>query len=131
MSDIKAQQQQQDVIEEWKHPTDGSAFDDPLLDCLVFLTRYYGRVHSHDALRAGLPLENHRLTPELFLRAAERAQLSARIVRRSIQKINSLVLPAVLLLKNRQSCVLMERSAGARIQAGCCLRRQPASKLVD
>ncbi|MET0063249.1 MAG: type I secretion system permease/ATPase [Candidatus Thiodiazotropha endolucinida] len=111
MSDIKAQQQQQDVIEEWKHPTDGSAFDDPLLDCLVFLTRYYGRVHSHDALRAGLPLENHRLTPELFLRAAERAQLSARIVRRSIQKINSLVLPAVLLLKNRQSCVLMERSA--------------------
>ena len=113
MSDIKAQQQQQDVTEEWKHPTDGSAFDDPLLDCLVFLTRYYGRVHSHDALRAGLPLENHRLTPELFLRAAERAQLSARVVQRPIEKISSLVLPAVLLLNNRQSCVLMERSEDA------------------
>jgi ATP-binding cassette subfamily C protein LapB len=114
MSDIKAQQRQQDVIEEWKHPTDGSAFDDPLLDCLVFLTRYYGRVHSHDALRAGLPLENHRLTPELFLRAAQRAQLSARVVRRPIQKITSLVLPVVLLLKDRQSCVLMERSADGK-----------------
>lgn len=114
MSDIKAQQQQQDVMEEWEHPTDGSAFDDPLLDCLVFLTRYYGRVHSHDALRAGLPLENHRLTPELFLRAAERAQLSARVVQRPVEKISSLVLPAVLLLKNRQSCVLMERSADAK-----------------
>ncbi|MES9971427.1 MAG: type I secretion system permease/ATPase [Candidatus Thiodiazotropha sp.] len=114
MSDIKAQQQQQDVMEEWKHPKDGSAFDDPLLDCLVFLTRYYGRVHSHDALRAGLPLENHRLTPELFLRAAERAQLSARVVHRPIEKISSLVLPAVLLLNNRQSCVLLERSADAK-----------------
>ncbi|MGD9172184.1 MAG: type I secretion system permease/ATPase, partial [Candidatus Thiodiazotropha sp.] len=60
--------------------------------------------------RAGLPLENHRLTPELFLRAAQRAQLSARVVRRPIQNISSLVLPAVLLLKDRQSCVLMERS---------------------
>ncbi|MBT2971535.1 MAG: type I secretion system permease/ATPase [gamma proteobacterium symbiont of Ctena orbiculata] len=116
MSDIKAQQRQQDVIEEWEHPTDGSAFDDPLLDCLVFLTRHYGRVHSHDALRAGLPLQDHRLTPELFLRAAERAQLSARVVRRPLEKISSLVLPAVLLLNNRQCCLLMERSAdGSRL----------------
>jgi ATP-binding cassette subfamily C protein LapB len=110
MSDIKAQQQPEDENAKWDHPTDGSAFDDPLLDCLVFLTRHYGRVYSHDALRAGLPLENHRLTPELFVRAAERAQLSARVVRRPIEKISSLVLPAVLLLKNRQSCVLMQCS---------------------
>jgi ATP-binding cassette subfamily C protein LapB len=114
MSDIKAQQPQEDENEQWEHPRSNSAFDDPLLDCLVFLTRYYGRVYSHDALRAGLPLENHRLTPALFLRAAQRAQLSARVVRRPIQKISSLVLPAVLLLKNRQSCLLMERSADGK-----------------
>ncbi|MCU7945320.1 MAG: type I secretion system permease/ATPase [Candidatus Thiodiazotropha sp. (ex Cardiolucina cf. quadrata)] len=108
MSDIKAQQQKEDWQDEWGHPTEGSVFDDPLLDCLVFLTRFYGTTHSHEALRAGLPLEYNRLTPELFLRAAERAELSARIVRRPLKKISSLVLPVVLLLKGRQSCILVE-----------------------
>ncbi|MCU7840513.1 MAG: type I secretion system permease/ATPase [Candidatus Thiodiazotropha sp. (ex Troendleina suluensis)] len=113
MSDIKAQQKEEDWQDEWGHPTEGSVFDDPLLDCLVFLTRFYGTTHSHEALRAGLPLENNRLTPELFLRAAERAELSARVVRRPLKKISSLVLPAVLLLKGRQSCILMENNKGS------------------
>ncbi|MCU7933202.1 MAG: type I secretion system permease/ATPase [Candidatus Thiodiazotropha sp. (ex Codakia rugifera)] len=113
MSDIKAQQQKEDWQDEWGHPTEGSVFDDPLLDCLVFLTRFYGTTHSHEALRAGLPLEHNRLTPELFLRAAERAELSARVVRRPLKKISSLVLPVVLLLKGRQSCVLMENDKGS------------------
>ncbi|MCU7861160.1 MAG: type I secretion system permease/ATPase, partial [Candidatus Thiodiazotropha sp. (ex Lucinoma kastoroae)] len=113
MSDIKAQQKEEDWQDEWGHPTEGSVFDDPLLDCLVFLTRLYGTTHSHEALRAGLPLENNRLTPELFLRAAERAELSARVVRRPLKKISSLVLPAVLLLKGRQSCILMENNKGS------------------
>ncbi|MCU7879578.1 MAG: type I secretion system permease/ATPase [Candidatus Thiodiazotropha sp. (ex Lucinoma aequizonata)] len=113
MSDIKTQQKEEDWRDEWGHPTEGSVFDDPLLDCLVFLTRFYGTTHSHEALRAGLPLENNRLTPELFLRAAERAELSARVVRRPLKKISSLVLPAVLLLKGRQSCILMENNKGS------------------
>ncbi|MCU7850106.1 MAG: type I secretion system permease/ATPase [Candidatus Thiodiazotropha sp. (ex Lucinoma kastoroae)] len=113
MSDIKAQQKEEDWQDEWGHPTEGSVFDDPLLDCLVFLTRLYGTTHSHEALRAGLPLENNRLTPELFLRAAERAELSARVVRRPLKKISSLVLPAVLLLKGRQSCILIENNKGS------------------
>ncbi|MCU7892275.1 MAG: type I secretion system permease/ATPase [Candidatus Thiodiazotropha sp. (ex Ustalcina ferruginea)] len=113
MSDIKAQQKEEDWQDEWGHPTESSVFDDPLLDCLVFLTRFYGTTYSHEALRAGLPLENNRLTPELFLRAAERAELSARVVRRPLKKISSLVLPAVLLLKGRQSCILMENNKGS------------------
>jgi ATP-binding cassette subfamily C protein LapB len=94
--------QQQD----WQHPTDGSAFDDPLLDCLVFLTKFHGAAFSHQALRAGLPLEDNRLTPDLFIRAAERAGLTARVVRRPLSKITNLVLPAVLLLKGKQACVI-------------------------
>lgn len=113
MSDIKAQQKKEDWQDEWGHPTEGSVFDDPLLDCLVFLTRFYGTTHSHEALRAGLPLEHNRLTPELFLRAAERAELSARVVRRPLKKISSLVLPVVLLLKGRQSCILVENDKGS------------------
>lgn len=36
----------------------GSAPADPLLNCLVFLTRYYGKPFSASALSSGLPIEN-------------------------------------------------------------------------
>jgi len=61
---------------------------------------------SADALAAGLPLENHRLTPALFVRAAELQGYSARVLKRALQRISSLVLPAVLLLKDGRGCVL-------------------------
>ncbi|MCG8427848.1 MAG: type I secretion system permease/ATPase [Chromatiales bacterium] len=105
---MSEQAEQQQLEDDWVHPTDGSAFDDPLLDCLVFLTKYHGSTFSHQALRAGLPLENNKLTPELFIRAASRAGLTARVVRRNLLKISNLVLPAVLLLKGRQACVVKE-----------------------
>ncbi len=42
---------------------------DPLLDCLVELTRIHGRPSTHAALTAGLPLPDQGLTPSLFVRA--------------------------------------------------------------
>ena len=36
---------------------DGVPEDDPLAECLAFLTRYYGRAYTPEQLRAGLPLE--------------------------------------------------------------------------
>ena len=36
---------------------------DPLLDCLVELTRIHGRPSTRAALTAGLPLEAGQLTP--------------------------------------------------------------------
>ena len=59
-----------------------ATLDDPLLFCLVALTQLLERPTSPEALKAGLPLEEGRLTPELALRAAARAGLSARLVRR-------------------------------------------------
>jgi ATP-binding cassette subfamily C protein LapB len=81
--------------------------DDPLLDCLVELTRLLGRPSTRAALSAGLPLENGRLTPSLFARAASRASLSSRIVRRSLEDIDAALLPVILLLKNDNACVLV------------------------
>ena len=72
------------------------AQDDPLLDCLVYLARFHGRTASRTALVAGLPLVQNRLTVELFTRAAERADLAARVVKRPLKKIHNLLLPAVL-----------------------------------
>jgi ATP-binding cassette subfamily C protein LapB len=49
----------------------------------------------------------NRLTVELFPRAAERIGFSSRIVKRPLDRIASIQLPAVLLLMNRQACVLV------------------------
>jgi ATP-binding cassette subfamily C protein LapB len=80
---------------------------DPLLDCLVELTRIHGRPSTRAALVAGLPLENGSLTPSLFGRAASRAGLSAKVVKRSLDGINDVLLPAVLLLEGEEACVLL------------------------
>jgi ATP-binding cassette subfamily C protein LapB len=80
---------------------------DPLLDCLVALAQLDGKPVSADALRAGLPLAGNRLTPDLFVRAAERAGMTARVVERPLRRIPRLVLPAVLLLYGgRDACIL-------------------------
>lgn len=90
----------------WDIPDDGSAVIDPLLECLILLTKFENNPKSADTLCAGLPLVDNQLTPRLFIRAADRSGLSARIVKRRLMKISNLVLPAVLLLDNGQACIL-------------------------
>src|SRR5262245_56942737 len=70
---------------------------DPLLDCLVELSRIHGRPSTHAALAAGLPLEVRGLTPSLFQRAAARAGLDSKVVRRPLERIESALLPVILL----------------------------------
>ncbi|RUM90195.1 MAG: type I secretion system permease/ATPase [Thiomicrospira sp.] len=82
-------------------------FKDPLLDCLVIYTKLNRHPFSKDALISGLPLANHdRLTPELFIRAAERANIVASFKKRALQDIPNLVMPCILTLKNNQACLL-------------------------
>jgi ATP-binding cassette subfamily C protein LapB len=104
-----AEQTEQQQVNDWQPPKGEGIHDDPLLDCLVALTRFHHSPISIESLRAGLPLEDSRFTPDLFIRAAARAGLSARVVKRPLKKIHDLVLPAVLLLGERQACVLLEK----------------------
>ncbi len=95
------------------HPSELSAdAQDALVGCLVALTKLFGSPRSAESMTTGLPLEDNKLTPALFLRAAERAGLSARIVRRKLGKIPDVVLPVVLLLKDRSACVLVRHMPG-------------------
>ena len=87
---------------------------DPLLDCLVELTRIHGRPSTRAALTAGLPLEAGQLTPGLFARAAARAGLAAKLGRRSLERIDAALLPAVLLLKGDEACVLLGWDEGGQ-----------------
>ncbi|MGF1563509.1 MAG: type I secretion system permease/ATPase [Geminicoccaceae bacterium] len=89
--------------------TTGGVADDPLLACLETLTHLLERPVSAEALKAGLPLVDGRLTPDLFLRAAARAGLSGRMVKRDIDDIPEAALPCVLLLENRDACVFVRR----------------------
>jgi ATP-binding cassette subfamily C protein LapB len=91
---------------------------DPLLDCLLELARYHGRPNTRAALIAGLPLEKGILTPSLFARAASRAGLSAKVVRRPLEQIDPALLPAVLLTQGESACVLLgwdESGENARV----------------
>jgi ATP-binding cassette subfamily C protein LapB len=81
--------------------------DDALLSCLVILTRLFGNPKSPAALSASLPIGDDGLTPDLFLRAADRAGLSANKVRRPIEKIEAISLPAVLLLTDKRAVVML------------------------
>jgi ATP-binding cassette, subfamily C, bacterial LapB len=96
----------------WRIPQQTARADDPLLDCLIVLTAIFERPHSAEALTAGLPLVQNRITPELFIRAASRAGLAARIVKRPIAEISDLSLPCVLLLKDARACVLTALTGG-------------------
>ncbi|MBF0152578.1 MAG: type I secretion system permease/ATPase [Magnetococcales bacterium] len=94
----------------WETPPGRLTWDDPLLQCLVVLTRHWHCPASEEALRTGLPLVDNRMTPELFIRAAARTGLAARTMRKSLERISPLTMPAVLLLKDRQACILTSRN---------------------
>lgn len=95
---------------QWSADADYLTHDDPLLACLTVLSKILHRPHSADSLVAGLPLVDNRLTAGLFSRAAERAGLTSRLIKRPLRKISSLVLPAVLLLDDGNACILVALS---------------------
>ncbi|MBO0366251.1 type I secretion system permease/ATPase [Pseudomonas shirazensis] len=80
--------------------------DDPLLDGLLILCKLHGYPASRASLCSGLPLASQRLGPELLPRAAARAGLQARILKRELGAISTLNLPVLLLLKDGRCAVL-------------------------
>lgn len=80
--------------------------DDPLLDGLLILCKLHGCTVSRGSLSAGLPMAEQRLSADLLPRAAARAGLQGRLLRRELKAISALNLPVLLLLKNGRSAVL-------------------------
>lgn len=89
---------------------DQDAVRDELLECLLVLARSHGEAITRDGALAGLPLENGRLTPSLFVRAAHRAGLSSRVVKQPLLALKADLFPVILLLQGEQACVLVGRS---------------------
>lgn len=89
------------------HLDEQHIIDDPLAECLIHLGKMYHVQVSRTALKAGLPLVADRLTVELFPRAADRAGFTSRLLKRSLDKMAGYELPAVLLLNDNRSCILL------------------------
>ena len=102
-------------------------FEDPLVACLSMLAGLLQRPISTEALKSGLPLDQHRMTPELAVRAAERAGIGASIVRRPmIAKVLPVTLPCILLLKGGNACILLD--FGGRNEADVIIPEGGGSK---
>ena len=91
-----------------RRPSDDQrqSHDDPLLDGLLILCTLHDCPASRASLTAGLPMPEQRLNAELLPRAAARAGLQGRILRRELAAISPLNLPVLLLLKDGRSAVL-------------------------
>ncbi len=99
---------------DWNLGRETDTHDDPLLDCLIQLAKLHGRSVSRTSLSSGLPLVHNRLTVELFTRAADRADLASRILRKPLDEISALQLPLVLLLNEQRACVLVAKEDGGK-----------------
>ena len=77
-----------------------------LMDCLITICHAHHLEVSRVSLLSGLPLEQGELSPTGFERAAKRAGLASRTVKRDLDHINTAILPAVLVLSDKQACVL-------------------------
>ena len=95
--------------------SDSHRYYDPLLECLVVFSKLFNRPISVDALISGLPIEPGKAGPELFSihsskglfsRVAKRAGFATRLIKRDLNQLSELLLPCILILKNRNACVL-------------------------
>ncbi|MGB7815914.1 MAG: type I secretion system permease/ATPase [Methylotenera sp.] len=86
---------------------------DSLLGCLLLACRTHQVATTKDALTSGLPLRNGKMTPALFKRAAERANLAVTTLKKPLNQIRTEFLPVTLLLKNDEACML----AGVDVEA--------------
>ena len=90
---------------------------DPLLLSLVRFAELYSRPITVESLAAGLPTELGSQGPELFSveqskslfsRAALRAGFTSNLVQRELDQLSNLLLPCILVLKDKGSCILEE-----------------------
>ena len=97
------------VPDKWPLEADRLALHSPLAECLRLVAGHYGRRTSFSSLTAGLPIPKEGMSPEIFMRAAERADMNAKLVERPLEALAvAPTLPCILVLKNKQACILWD-----------------------
>lgn len=125
--DDNAQDQAQGNVA-WPLQADRIAIKDSLLECLQIMAGHYGRRISVNGLISGLPIPKTGITPTLFVRAAERADLSARLVARTLPALAIAPnLPCILVLEGGQACILKEIK---RADGGDTIQKKGGKKVL-
>ncbi|MCI5061177.1 MAG: type I secretion system permease/ATPase [Alphaproteobacteria bacterium] len=107
--DSKQQGEHEKEADVWPLQADRVAIHDPLVHCLQLLAGHYGRRASVASLTAGLPVPKNGITPVLFSRAAERANLNSYMVDRTLDGLAIAPnLPCIVVLEGNQACILWE-----------------------
>lgn len=102
-------EQAQEPEKNWALRSGSVDYEDPLLTCLTMITTILQKPVSRQALKAGLPNADTQFTPELCVRAAERAGFNAKIVKRpELTNVSALTKPCILLLRNMNAVVLLK-----------------------
>ncbi len=93
---------------QWPLEAQRLSIDDPLLECLAILASENGRRTTAVSLASGLPIPKDGVaTPGLFVRAAERIDMRARMIHRPLKElVKSPNLPCILVLSGDQACIL-------------------------
>jgi ATP-binding cassette subfamily C protein LapB len=82
--------------------------NDALAHSLAWLTRHHGRERSAQSLLAGQPVAG-RIGPDQALRVLREAGYNAGLVQRPLAELHHLLLPAVLLLREGDACIVVAR----------------------
>ncbi len=110
--EVTQEEEQSDKAERpdgWPLQADRMAIQNGLVDCLGLMAGHYGRRTSTASLTAGLPIPQAGITPSLFIRAAERADMHAQLAERSLESLAIAPnLPCILTLEHGQACILWE-----------------------
>lgn len=81
---------------------------DDLLECLLFMAKYYKRETSKESLIFGLPIHNNSMNYKMFCQASERIGFLPKKINRDLNKITKLALPMILFLENDRACILLD-----------------------
>ena len=97
--------------ENWPLEADRIAEKNALIGCLQLMAGHYGRRTSTNALVAGLPIRKGQVTPALFMRAARRADLNARLAEKKLDVIAvTRNFPCILVLEDQQACIIWDKT---------------------
>ncbi|MBI1327673.1 MAG: type I secretion system permease/ATPase [Alphaproteobacteria bacterium] len=103
---LKAHEQPTDS---WPLEADRLAVHSSLVECVRLLAGHFGRRTSTNALTAGLPIPKSGITPSLLMRAAERADLTAKMAHKGLEALAIAPnFPCILVLERKQGCILWD-----------------------
>jgi ATP-binding cassette, subfamily C, bacterial LapB len=108
-----------------------AAVSDPLADSILYLAAHHGRALTREALLSGLPIADGKLTVALYERAASRAGLEIEVVKRKMTDIPSLVLPAVIIMRDGSTRILHEINRDPRLAKVVNPSRAVSNKPVE